>query len=121
LKYITGIRKSAQSPKSNTWRNLNELFKEAQITINIILAGGSENVVEEIGYYKDLFNLKKSKSRELPTQVAENLCSSNVDGNTTDQPVVSAWSVILENTGKCMHCGRPSIPGDYVCLQCNPG
>jgi len=121
LKYITGIRKSAQSIKSNTWRNLNELFKEPQITINVILAGGSENVIEEIEYYKDLFNLKKIKSKEMATQSIENSCQPNANVGTTNQPTVNNWSVILENTGKCMHCGRPSIPGDYVCLQCNPG
>jgi len=121
LKYITGNKKTAQSAQSSTWKNLNQLLKEPQITINKILAGGAKSVVEEVEYYKSLFNLSKNKTEASTVQSAENLCSSNVDGNTTGQPVVNAWSVILENTGKCMHCGRPSIPGDYVCLQCNPG
>jgi len=121
LKYITGIRKSAQSIKSNTWRNLNELFKEPQITINVILAGGSESVIEEIEYYKDLFSLKKIKNKETAARSIENSCQPNSNDSETNQPTVNSWSVILENTGKCMHCGRPSIPGDYVCLQCNPG
>ena len=121
IKYITGSRKSSRSVKSNTWRNLNELFEESQITINIILAGGSESVVKEVEYYRELFGLVKSKARSTVTQLVEDVCVNDNVGNMTDSPTVNSWSVILENTGKCMHCGRPSIPGDYVCLQCNPG
>jgi len=122
IKYITGFRKRSKSTKSNTWRNLDELFKEPQITVNVILSGGSEDVIKEVEYYRELFDIVKNKTRTPVMQLEKETCINNNRSNITDNRVtVNSWSVVLENTGKCMHCGNPSIPGDYVCLQCNPG
>jgi hypothetical protein len=118
LKYITGMRKSAQSVKSNTWKNLDQLFRESQININIILAGGSENVAKEVNYYKELFNVTRNEDLNEFVNTYDNRTN---EPTQLINPTVNKWSVIIENTGICMHCGRPSIPGDYVCLQCNPG
>jgi len=115
IKYITGQRKSAQSVKSNTWKNLSQLFSETQVVVNTILAGGNENVLDEVNYFKQLFNVEKTKrSKAPPSSNGDMGIVKNAQGDSNN-----TWSVIIENSGKCMHCGNPSIPGDYVCYNCN--
>ena len=120
LKFITGTRLKSQNTRDSQWKNLNDLFAESQIVINTVLAGGFEDVSKEVNYFKNLFEidaLKKieTKSEELKKQLKKEV--SNRSASETQ----NTWNVILNNTGICMHCGDPAIPGDYVCYACNPG
>ena len=117
LKYITGIRKKAQTSRDETWRNLNELFSDQQVVINTILAGGFENVAEEVGFFKKLFEIDANAREAIKTEKVEDTKVTK----TSSPQQKSNWNVILHKTGICMHCGDPAIPGDYVCYACNPG
>lgn len=66
LQYITGDRYISQKPTDNTWRNLDELFKEEQVIINRILVGSDtmkpEDRKEEIQFYRKTFNVGTDES-----------------------------------------------------------
>ena len=85
------------------------------------MAGGFEDVSKEVNYFKNLFEIDalqkkiETKSEELKKQLKKEV--SNRSASETQ----NTWNVILNNTGICMHCGDPAIPGDYVCYACNPG
>ncbi len=129
LKYITGARKKSQTSRDNTWKNLNELFVDQQVMINAVLAEGIavENVVKEVDYFRELFEIHRhfkqiKKEKFWAEETNEELeAEPHHKNGTTVTDTRNNWEVILDNTGICMHCGHPSIPGDYVCLQCNPG
>jgi hypothetical protein len=125
LKYITGIRKKAQAARNETWKSLNELFNDEQVKINIALADGlkKKDITKEVGYFEKLFEIKTdSKKKITPEKTVEVLkAESHHKESTSFKETKNNWNVILDNTGKCMHCGDPAIPGDYVCYQCNPG
>ena len=109
LKYITGVRKKAQHMSSRSWLNLGQLFEEKQLMVNQALAGGSENVLEEVNYFKNRFLSAEEESVES----GQNSCSIR------DTSQESRWSVSF-NSGKCRHCGGIAMPGDDTCYRCNP-
>ena len=125
LKYITGKRKRAQAARNETWRNLNELFNDEQVKINIALADGlkEKEIKKEVGYFAKLFEIKTNFKKEVIIEetVEESEAEPHHKESTPFKATENNWDVLLDNTGKCMHCGYPAIPGDYVCYQCNPG
>jgi hypothetical protein len=121
LKYITGIRKRAQAARDETWINLNDLFSDEQIKVNIALAGGFEDVKTEVDYFKELFEIG-TEFKIIPEKTTEESKPKPQQKESTPIKLSeNNWNVILDNTGICMFCGHPSMPGDNVCYQCNPG
>ena len=118
LKYVTGTRLKSQNARDSSWRNLNDLFREPQININATLAGGFDDVKKEVEYFRDLFEIDAS-IQSIITQGEVKIENESISSVTTKAS--NTWNVILHNTGICMHCGEPAIPGDYVCYACNPG
>ena len=118
LKYVTGTRLKSKNARDSSWRNLNDLFREPQININATLAGGFDDVKKEVEYFRDLFEIDAS-NQSIITQEEVKIENESISSVTTKAS--NRWNVILHNTGICMHCGEPAIPGDYVCYACNPG
>ena len=121
LKFITGTRLKSQNTRNSQWKNLNDLFTESQIVINAVLAGGFEDVSKEVNYFKNLFEIDIIE-KKVETKVEEPKEQLKKEANNSSTiETQNTWNVILNNTGICMHCGDPAIPGDYVCYACNPG
>lgn len=112
LKYITGVRRRSSNVSGQRWRNLGELLQEPPQTVNNILAGGSENVLQEVEYYKSRFidfgNVDDERKQESPSM-----------WNNEGQNRLS-WSVRF-TSGRCRHCDGIAMPGDDTCYRCNPG
>ena len=121
---------TSNTTDSNRWPNLNSLFNEPPNVINRIL-GTSDDPKGEVDKFRKLFNIASGHESAGNKEGAKNLkdigklieeensssMSSQVTNPSQDEYI--PWSARLKK-GKCSHCGRPAMPGEYTCYSCNP-
>ena len=121
---ITGLLGPSGCGKTTLMRSIVgvQIIKSGEVLV-LDKDAGSKDVRKEVGYFEKLFEIETDFKKEvvLKETAEESKAEPHHKESTSFKATENNWDVILDNTGTCMHCGAPAIPGDYVCYQCNPG